>query len=262
MANPLATARMRPLTVTVTCPHPAPPSTGRPIGLSQMAGRILDQLSITAWLPAALLMANTYLVAGMYLVRVPGSEPSASNLEQVVAAIDAKAFGVVVAVLFGIVLATLVTQSLEFAAIRFLEGYWGGSIWVAIPTKLGIWIQRRRQYLMARRIEKLDRRAFELSQDDIRDSLNGEDPRFVDAVIEAGLGRPVPPGLTKEQQDHAEGYFDKKHRWRPYSGSNEGGAFPMRAARQASERKSRMFRPCALSEVVTVSIRATNKLPL
>lgn len=77
MVNPLATARMRPVTVTVTCPHPAPPVTGRTTGLSPLAGRILDQLSITAWLPAGLLMANTYLVAGMYLVQVPGSEPSA-----------------------------------------------------------------------------------------------------------------------------------------------------------------------------------------
>src|SRR4051794_11055026 len=125
MANG-AMAAEPPITVSVTCTHPS--GVPSPAGLSPLAAKILDQLSVTAWLPAALLMANTYLLAGMYMVREPGSDPTAKNLEEVVAALDSKALGVIVAVLLGIVLATLITQSLEYAAIRFLEGYWGGSV--------------------------------------------------------------------------------------------------------------------------------------
>jgi hypothetical protein len=212
MANEVLAAHA-PIAVSVTCTHP--PGNPGPSGLSPLAAKILDQLSVTAWLPAALLMANTYLLAGMHLVREPGSDPTTANLEDVVKAIDSKAIGVLLAVVLGIVLATLFTQSLEYAAIRFLEGYWGGSVYAAIPTKVGVWVQQRRQYLMARRVEKLDRRAFELAQDEIRETLRREDPAFVDAAVAAGLGRSLPPGLTQEQHKRAEGYFDKKTLWRP-----------------------------------------------
>ena len=212
MANEVM-APQPPIAVSVTCTHP--PGNPSPAGLSPLAAKILDQLSVTAWLPAALLMANTYLLAGMYLVREPGSEPTTKNLENVVAALDSKALGVLLSVVLGIVLATLVTQSLEYAAIRFLEGYWGGSVYAAIPTKVGVLIQQQRQYLMARRVEKVDRRAFQRAQYEIRELLQKEDSAFVDAAIAAGLGKPLPMGLTDEQRTRAEGLFDKKTLWRP-----------------------------------------------
>src|SRR5262245_3488031 len=101
MANEVLPSQT-PIALTVTCTHPA--GSSGPSGISPLAAKILDLLSVTAWLPAALLMANTYLLAGMYLVRTPGSDPTAENLKHVVAALDSKALGVLVSVLLGIVL--------------------------------------------------------------------------------------------------------------------------------------------------------------
>ena len=103
MTSEAVTASGLPIAVSVTCSHP--PAASAPAGLSPFAARVLDQLSVTAWLPAALLMTNTYLLVGMYLVRDPKVGPTAKNLEDVVSAIDSKALGVTIAVLIGIVLA-------------------------------------------------------------------------------------------------------------------------------------------------------------
>ncbi len=207
-----------PITVSVTCSHP--PAASAPAGLSPFAAKVLDQLSVTAWLPAALLMTNTYLLVGMYLVRDPKAGPTATNLEDVVSAVDSKALGVIIAVLIGIVLATMFTQSLEYAAIRFLEGYWGGSVFVAAATRAGVWVQRRRQYLIARRVEKLDRRAFRNAEDDIRFLLQdgGEPSDFIDVAIAAGLEQDVPDDLTAPlsdgDRDRAAAFFYDKEAWR------------------------------------------------
>lgn len=219
MSSEAVTAPGPPIAVSFTCSHP--PAAKGPGGLSPFAAKVLDQLSVTAWLPAALLMTNTYLLVGMYLVRDPKADPTAKNLEAVVAAIDSKALGVIIAVLIGIVLATMFTQSLEYAAIRFLEGYWGGSLFVAWATWVGVWIQRRRQYFIARRVEKLDRRAFRLAEDDIRSLLDddGESADFTKVAIAAGLEEDVPeestPSLSKEERERAAAFFYDKETWRP-----------------------------------------------
>jgi hypothetical protein len=219
MTNESVTASGPPIALSVTCSHP--PAAQAPAGLSPFAAKVLDQLSVTAWLPAALLMTNTYLLVGMYLVRDPKAGPTVKNLEEVVSAIDSKALGVIIAVLLGIVLATLFTQSLEFAAIRFLEGYWGGSVFVAEATRAGVWIQRLRQYFIARRVEKLDRRAFRLAVEDIRFLVQaaGESSNFIDAAIAAGLEQDVPAAttasLSDEERERAAAFFYEKEAWRP-----------------------------------------------
>ncbi len=208
----MVSARPRLVDVSIACQHEAV-SSSSPAGVSPFAAKVLDQLSITAWLPAALLMANTYLVAGMYLVR-PDEKPRASNLEDAVAALDSKALGIIIAILLGITLATLVTQSLEFAAVRFLEGYWGGSLVAAIPTALGVKVQQFRRSLLVDRIDKVDRRAFRLAEKKIRAQLkrDGADPEYVDAVIAAGLGE-MPDDMREDLRTKALAYYRAKH-WR------------------------------------------------
>ena len=63
MTSETVTASGPPVAVSITLSPP--PSTGAPAGVSPLAAKILDQLSVTAWLPAALLMTNTYLLVGM-----------------------------------------------------------------------------------------------------------------------------------------------------------------------------------------------------
>lgn len=89
-------------------------------GLSAFAAKILDQLAVTAWLPATMLVAATALLVQLH---------DAGNLD-IPAAVERLAtqpWGVLVILAFGLVLATMVTQAFSFEAIRLLEGYWGAS---------------------------------------------------------------------------------------------------------------------------------------
>lgn len=89
-------------------------------GLSEFLGRVLDQLSLTAWLPAVMLVGNAALLLQL------GADPN-SGIADALAALTEKPLGVLVVLTFAVVLAALVTQALEFSAIRLQEGYWGHS---------------------------------------------------------------------------------------------------------------------------------------
>ncbi len=191
-------------------------------GLSPFSARILDQLSLTAWLPAALVIANGYLVVGMYMVRENnGNKPTVNNMKDAVSALDSKPIGVIVAVLFGVVLLTLVTQSLEFAAIRLLEGYWGGSVLVALPTWIGVKMQMLALALIDRRTSKLQHRAFAASVDEIVEEI--EEPRLAEAVRRIGLREPTAnldqDSHRPELLDDAQRYFDQAD-WLPLAPAN------------------------------------------
>lgn len=242
----------RPVEVTVSMPHwplaqpppPTPPSAvsapppAPPEGISPFSARVLDQLSLTAWLPAGLVVANTYLVIGMYLVRDPKEQPTVGNLEAVVAALNDKPIGVILAVLFGVVLVTLITQSLEFAAIRFLEGYWGGSVLAAVPTRIGVGLQTIRLRLMDRRASKLESKAFDAAEERVRRDLR-ESPDVMSAVLLLASGRST-AHLQDDVVEAAGDYYDRRKwlRWAPAhlrhranSLYNRRSAFPRQRSR-------------------------------
>lgn len=212
---------------------PAPPE-----GLSPFSARVLDQLSLTAWLPAALVVANMYVVVGMYLLRDPHAGPTIANLEKAVTALNDKPVGVILAVIFGVVLVTLVTQSLEFTAIRLLEGYWGGSLLAAIPTWSGVQLQRLRLWLMDRRATKVERKAFRSAENRIRIDLR-DSPELLSAIVLLGVGADI-SHLPAELAEAAGEYFDNRRwlRWasahlrhRANSLYNRRSAFPRQRTR-------------------------------
>jgi hypothetical protein len=86
-------------------------------GLSAFVARILDQLSLSAWLPAA------FLAASLALLLQFRSDKSA-DLLKAVRALTADPVRVLVLIVPVLVLATVVTQAFSFEAIRTLEGYW------------------------------------------------------------------------------------------------------------------------------------------
>src|ERR1039457_3012794 len=86
-------------------------------GISAFVARVLDQLSISAWLPAAFLTASLAL-----LLQFRGDK-SADPLKAV-RALTADPVRVLVLIVPLLVLATVVTQAFSFEAIRTLEGYW------------------------------------------------------------------------------------------------------------------------------------------
>ena len=97
--------------------EPPKDSATPPEGLSAFAARVLDQLSVSAWLPAALLVAGLFL-----LVKVRYNDGA---IMEALADVGNTKGGTIVLLAATVVVLTTVTQALEFGAIRVLEGYWG-----------------------------------------------------------------------------------------------------------------------------------------
>jgi hypothetical protein len=85
-------------------------------GVSAFLGKVLEQLNLSAWLPAAMLVGNAAILFELHAAR---------NLDAAAAirALTAKPLGILVVLLFALVLTTIVTQAFEFEAIRLMEGY-------------------------------------------------------------------------------------------------------------------------------------------
>lgn len=86
------------------------------LGLSQVLGKILQQLSISAWVPAAMLVGN-----GAVLLQLHAD--ANYNIAGAVKELAGKPLGTIIVLAFALILATVVTQAFEFEVIRFLEGY-------------------------------------------------------------------------------------------------------------------------------------------
>lgn len=94
--------------------------------LSQFLARVLNQLSLSAWLPSAALVLGVALV--MRLGAVLSEDKDAKAWSAITTALDDLA-GISVGgglLLFAaVIVLTTMTQAFSFEAIRFLEGYWG-----------------------------------------------------------------------------------------------------------------------------------------
>lgn len=156
--------------------------------LSQFVARILDQLSLSAWLPSAalvLLVAFTVTLGSVLDEHDPPMEVSTALTEALARMTQVKLGGAVL-VLAAIVVLTMLTQAFAFEAIRTLEGYWG----TARPVELVAdvcsgWHGRRRQWLRDRESDLTERAWWSAS----RSLLEREVDRH-----ERGL----PPDLTPD----------------------------------------------------------------
>lgn len=129
--------------------------------------KVLDQLSLSAWLPAAMLVGCTAIVLQLR---------SQQNFDVGTAllALTAKPLGILVVLLFALVLAAMVSQAFSFGAIRFLEGYWGPLLRLGVFTMLVRAKERKLARLRARQY-KLDSRAFPIALP----SMLGTEPEHV-----------------------------------------------------------------------------------
>lgn len=115
-------------------------------GLSDFLARVLGQLALSAWLPAALL---TISLAVLVQFRVQHS----MNVADAVKALSEGGLTVLALTLPVLVCATLLTQAFSFEAIRTLEGYWrrsGPPSW--LRSCLIRWQANRKRRLHAKRI--------------------------------------------------------------------------------------------------------------
>lgn len=175
-------------------PPPSPTASQPPEGLSAFLARVLDQLSVSAWLPSALLVFGGYLLG--HLRRSDG------HLGPALEGVGATRFEALVMLLAAVIVLTTVTQAFEYGAIRVLEGYWG--------------FGRVRQWLadlLAHRYVVREARASAVRSQLVQRAFQSARPGFVRAVndmtivdfIEADiLDRNAKPVLTSAQEQEMD----------------------------------------------------------
>jgi hypothetical protein len=122
-------------------------------GLSAFVARVLDQLSLSAWLPATLLTAT---VAVLLQFRARKS----ADLITAVGALTKDPLRLLVVLIPLLILTTMVTQAFSFEAIRTLEGYWRRRGLASVMRTLLIRRHARRKRRLARRRTHASEKAF------------------------------------------------------------------------------------------------------
>lgn len=151
---------------------------------SELVARILDQLSLSAWLPAAAVVFST-----LFLVNVRHAEGQISGALESIGAFNVPD---VVLIIVAIVVGTVFTQAFEFEAIRFLEGYWGPRRVVSFVADLRCRHHIKTRDRLGRRLEDETKRAVESA----RSVILAPDPplierRLVDIIEANALGYPL-----------------------------------------------------------------------
>jgi hypothetical protein len=136
--------------------------------LSQLLARILDQLSVSAWLPAG---------AFVFLLLCIGNLRAAhGDVDKAVHRIAQINIPALILLFGAAVVMTVLTQAFEFEAIRMLEGYWGAGRVGARASDLGCRLQTVRLKSLRRRQATLRERSW---------------PQAFAAMHDAGIPPPV-----------------------------------------------------------------------
>jgi hypothetical protein len=159
-------------------------------GISAFIAHVLDQLSLSAWLPAAFLTASLALLLQF---RVDKSV----DLLRAVRALTADPVRVLVLAIPVLVLATVVTQAFSFEAIRTLEGYWRRRGPASLARTLMIERHVRRASALAKRREKASAAAWYSAEPQI---LKDVSLPVVNAMKAQALELNDPAPLTDDQE--------------------------------------------------------------
>jgi hypothetical protein len=95
--------------------------------LSQFIARVLDQLSLSAWLPAGALILLLLLVfqLGTAVDNPAIPDTILAKLSAAIEGLTQLSVGGIILLLLTVVVLTVATQAFAFESIRVLEGYWG-----------------------------------------------------------------------------------------------------------------------------------------
>ena len=127
---------------------PSPEQVGE--GISAFLGRVLDQLSITCWLPAVFFVGNTAV-----LLVLRGKKRLV--LSDAVQDLVALRWGALVVLVFAVIIVAMVIQAFEFENLRYWEGYLrsaAGQRWSAL--RIGSFQQKLEKLEMAFVKQRLD----------------------------------------------------------------------------------------------------------
>lgn len=209
-----------------------------PDGVSAFIARVLDQLTLSAWLPAGL------LTAGVAILLQFRSDKSANVLEAV-RALTADPVRVLVLIIPLLVLATVVTQAFSFEAIRTLEGYWRRRGLANLARTLMIRRHVRRKESITKRLLRASEKAFYAAEPGmLRDGIPFP---VVNAMkVQALELGPLPPLTEEERKDL------NKREWRKSCDawrialidhlSNELAAYPLAPHRVLPTRLGNLIR--------------------
>ena len=135
-------------------------STAAREGVSAFIARVLNQLQLSAWLPAAFVTAS---VAVLLEFRSKGS----ANILAAVQKLTADPAQVLVIMIPLLVIATMVTQAFSFEAIRSLEGYWRRRGLASLASRIMIRRHVRRKRSIIERKHKESAKALRAAIPDI-----------------------------------------------------------------------------------------------
>lgn len=148
-----------------------------PDGLSAFVARVLDQLTLSAWLPAALL-------TGSLAVLLQFRSSKSANVLRAIGALTSDPVRVLVITIPLLVIATVVTQAFSFEAIKALEGYWRRRGLASRVRTLLIWSHARRKDLLKKRLADAYSEAFYAA----RKRINAKNiPEAVFTTVRDGL---------------------------------------------------------------------------
>ncbi len=163
-----------------------------PDGISAFVARVLDQLALSAWLPAA------FLTAGIAIMLQFRSAKSA-NLLKAVQALTAQPLQILVIMIPLLVIATVVTQAFSFECIRILEGYWGASWLADLARRPMIWRHVRKQRSIEARVPREYQKAIRSVMPQML--MSGIPFPVVKAIEARVTPGQTPPNLTDEQDE-------------------------------------------------------------
>jgi len=171
------------------------PIAAEPESFSALVARVLNQLSLSAWLPGAFFIA---CLAALAWFRRKG----AVTVEGAAAFVQTNWVPFLILAIPALVITTLLTQAFSFEAIQKLEGYWRGRGLASWTRVVFTKFQLRRKRLLQERFEKAYIKGFETARHRILAShdMNG----LVFLAVEADVyQRPRPSGLSPGQHDIA-----------------------------------------------------------
>ncbi|MDQ0095011.1 hypothetical protein [Paeniglutamicibacter psychrophenolicus] len=171
-----------------------PPASVEPDNFSAFGARVLNQLSVSAWLPGAFLIVCAALLAWFRAKKV-------ITLSGIDTYVEDNWVPLLVLALPALVMTTLITQAFAFESIRSLEGYWrrrGPASWW---RSFCIWRKLRKKKALTSRFHAAQARAFHGARPTL---LKRRISAAVLLAVEANVANvEPPPGISEEQLSQA-----------------------------------------------------------
>ena len=180
--------------------------------LSQFIARVLDQLSLSAWLPSAALVLLLVFVfqLGTALDADPAPSGALDAIGAAFSAVNQSSLGAALLLVAAVVVLTMVTQAFSFEAIRALEGYWGTNPMIERFAERRCQHHRKVRNALEERLAEVTRQAWATAAAEIEEKQQAVidhggkvtfTPNMISALGAPVLGKQPIVRLTAKQKD-------------------------------------------------------------